>query len=83
MPEGVNVNYLTRPAAAAYVAANTGIATTPQALADLARFGRGPSFSIIRGRCVYRRDDIDQWIGRQFAIGRRLMDGADAASAAA
>lgn len=65
------MQYLTRPLAAQHISERTNIPTTPQALADLARLGRGPAFSIMRGRAVYARDAVDAWIAEQFARGKR------------
>ena len=63
--------YLPRPLAAEYLSERTNIRTTPQALADLARSGRGPEFSIMRGRAIYTRAALDAWITTQFERGLR------------
>lgn len=66
------MEYLTRPLAAQHISERTNIPTTPQALADLARLGRGPVFSIMRGRAVYAREAVDAWITEQFERGKRV-----------
>lgn len=62
---------LTRVLAAQRISEKTNIPTSPQALADLARLGRGPAFSIMRGRAVYSREDVDEWIASEFKRGKR------------
>lgn len=59
------VQFLTRDRAAAHLTAR-GIDTTSQALADLAHRGNGPRYAIIRGRAVYRLDDLDTWLSKFF-----------------
>jgi hypothetical protein len=53
-------NYLTRKQAAAELSAD-GIRATDQTLADLAYDGKGPKFTRINGRILYRRDWLEKW----------------------
>lgn len=56
--------FKTRPLAAKYLS-DRGIATSAQALADMASQDKGPPYSIIRGRALYRDSDLDTWIQQQ------------------
>lgn len=67
VPEEQIVEFLTRPLAAKYVSQKTSIPTSPQALADLHRRGRGPAFSILRGRALYTQENLDSWIASELA----------------
>lgn len=67
VPKEQTVELLTRPLAAQYITARTTIPTTSQALADLHRRGRGPAFSILRGRAVYTAQNLDAWIAGELA----------------
>jgi hypothetical protein len=61
------VELLTRPLAARYITAATSIPTSSQALADLHRRGRGPKFSILRGRAVYTKQGLEEWLAAELA----------------
>lgn len=53
--------WLTREAATAALNA-AGIPTTPNSLDYLAGQGRGPKFSKVNGRAIYKRADLEAWI---------------------
>jgi len=58
--------FLTRRLAAEHVTSQ-GVKTTEQGLADKASRGGGPKYSIINGRAVYTKTDLDAWIAEQAA----------------
>jgi hypothetical protein len=69
MPTVNSTQFLTRRLAAAAIR-DQGIPGTENTLSYLAHNGRGPTYSIINGRALYRMTDIEMWIRRQAAQGR-------------
>jgi hypothetical protein len=57
-------SYLDRKAATGFVR-KLGIPTGDTALANLASDGKGPKYSIINGRALYKREDLLAWIDEQ------------------
>jgi hypothetical protein len=60
------MQYLTRPRAAEHLT-SCGAETTAQGLADRASKGTGPRYSIINGRALYTKADLDTWLAEQAA----------------
>lgn len=59
------ITFLTRTQAAKYLS-ERGISVSTKTLNKLGWLGNGPRYALIRGRAVYRPDDLDAWLTVQF-----------------
>jgi hypothetical protein len=66
----IKLHFLTRQQAADDLT-SMGKRTTSQGLADMAHNGEGPHYSIVRGRALYRREDVEAWLKAEFECGAR------------
>jgi hypothetical protein len=66
----MQLEFITRDTAAAVIT-SMGLRQTAQGLADMAHDGVGPPYSIVRGRALYRREDIETWLRAEFERGAR------------
>ena len=64
----MQLGFITRNETAA-VLTSLGLKTNSQALADMAHDGVGPRYAIIRGRALYRREDVETWLKTEFERG--------------
>jgi hypothetical protein len=63
----MSTRYLTRRLAADHLTARAeGRQFTVQALADMASDGEGPPYAIVRGRALYRVEDLERFLAEQF-----------------
>ncbi len=73
------VSYLDRIGARDFLRAQ-GVPVGDAALANLASDGKGPRYSIINGRALYKPADLTAWIEAQANVApRRRRDQPDAA----
>lgn len=77
------MRFMTREAAAAFIMEERGVPITPNGLRDHASKGRGPKYSIINGRALYKPSDLLAWVDAQAAkpVTRRRADSRAAAGA--
>jgi hypothetical protein len=61
------MSFLLRGAAREYLRENPGLPLGDTALENMASKGIGPKYSIVHGRAVYRREDLDAWVIQQAA----------------
>ena len=59
-----------------------GVLIGDTALANLASDGKGPRYSIINGRALYRREDLLDWINREASAEPRRRSRVTAADSA-
>jgi hypothetical protein len=62
--------FLDRNRATSFVR-ETGVPVGNTALANLASDGKGPRYSIINGRALYRPDDLLAWVNEQASAAPR------------
>lgn len=69
------MTFLTRQKAAEHLK-SVGIPVKGDGLKDHASRGTGPAYTIINGRALYRREDLDAWVAAQAArpVRRRRTD---------
>jgi hypothetical protein len=65
-------NFITRDQAAGLLS-TMGLRATAQGLADMAHDGVGPPYAIVRGRALYRREDVESWLKTEFERGAQLQ----------
>jgi hypothetical protein len=64
--------YLSRNASTVVIRDELGAPLGDTALANLASDGKGPRYSIINGRALYKREDLIDWINREAAAGAKV-----------
>jgi hypothetical protein len=69
--------FITRPQTAEHLT-SMGYRSTSQGLADMAHNGVGPPYAIVRGRALYRREDVETWLKAEFERGAQLKQPAAA-----